>query len=69
MFGGRDCEYYDGHRRGDQSNRSPPPNIGDARELPTDDNDTTGVLKYSRLLLPNTMDNGYLSNSIIKIRD
>ena len=29
----RDCEYYDGHRRGDQSDRSPPPNIGDAREL------------------------------------
>ena len=49
MFGARerekDCKYYDGHRRGDQSNRSP--NIGDARELLTDDSDTTGVLKTS----------------------
>ena len=44
---GRDCEYYDGHRRGDQSDRSPPPNIGGARELLTDYNDTTGVLKTS----------------------
>ena len=35
---GRDCEYYDGHRRGNQSSQSPPPNIGDARELLTDDN-------------------------------
>ena len=27
------------------SDRSPPPNIGDAQELLTDDNDITGVLK------------------------
>ena len=47
MFGGRDCEYYDGHRRGDQSDRPQPPNIGDARELLTDDSDTTGILKTS----------------------
>jgi len=47
MYGGRDCEYYDGHRRGDQSDRSHPPNIDDARELLTDDSDTTGVLKTS----------------------
>ena len=47
--------YYDGQRlpqqksqesakrRGDQSDRSQPPTIGDARELLTDDSDTTGV--------------------------
>ena len=41
--------YYDGHshRRGDQSDRSQPPNIDDARELLTDDSDTTGVLETS----------------------
>ena len=62
VFGGKDCEYYDGNRRRDQSGRSQPPNIGDARVLLTDYSKTTGVV-YSRLLQPNTMVNGDESNN------
>ena len=59
IFGERDCEYYDGHRRGDQSG---PLICGNIRVWITDDNDTTGVLKTSTSL-PDTVMNGYMSNT------
>ena len=53
MFGGRNCEYYDCDRRGDQSDTLI---CGDARVRLTDDSDTEGV--------PNTMVNGYIPNTL-----